>query len=238
MLHLGIFNQNDFILDIGAGDGFQANYMRSKGYNVVELDIENSNYKSSENKRVKYDGINIPFPSESVDKIYTSHVLEHIKRNELDKVLKEQSRVVKKGGHIIHILPSPVWRIASIALYYPKKLINLTDKFAIKQSRKDEHKNKSYKQDKKRNYRLFPSGHGENDNAIQEIRTFSIGYWKEILNSHGMEMVSINSSGTIYSGHRIFPWLNIKGRSIISKTIGPSSYVYTLRKSISQSLKS
>lgn len=37
-------------------------------------------------------------PNASVELIYASHVLEHFGRNEVDKVMKEWFRVLKKGG--------------------------------------------------------------------------------------------------------------------------------------------
>jgi len=38
------------------------------------------------------------FPSDSVDLLYASHLLEHVPRGELIKTLKEWKRVLKKGG--------------------------------------------------------------------------------------------------------------------------------------------
>lgn len=38
------------------------------------------------------------FPSESVDMIYASHVLEHIPRGKLEQTLLEWNRVLKRGG--------------------------------------------------------------------------------------------------------------------------------------------
>jgi predicted SAM-dependent methyltransferase len=43
--------------------------------------------------------ISLPdFKTETVDLVYMCHILEHIKRNELKKVLSEMKRVLKKGG--------------------------------------------------------------------------------------------------------------------------------------------
>jgi len=47
----------------------------------------------------------LPFGDSSVDYIYTSHFLEHLKRFETEKVLKECRRVLKDGGILRVIVP-------------------------------------------------------------------------------------------------------------------------------------
>jgi len=50
-----------------------------------------------------YDGLNLPFPTESQDTVYCSHALEHI--SDCIKVIQEWHRVTKNGGHIIVMVP-------------------------------------------------------------------------------------------------------------------------------------
>lgn len=50
-----------------------------------------------------YDGINLPFPDESQDAVYSSHVLEHIPYWE--QALQEWFRVLKVGGFMIIVVP-------------------------------------------------------------------------------------------------------------------------------------
>lgn len=50
-----------------------------------------------------YDGIHLPFPDESQDAVYTSHVLEHIPNWEV--ALQEWFRVLKIGGFLIIVVP-------------------------------------------------------------------------------------------------------------------------------------
>jgi len=51
----------------------------------------------------------LPFDSETVDKIYTSHFLEHIPANKGEKVLRECLRVLKPGGVIRIVIPDLLW---------------------------------------------------------------------------------------------------------------------------------
>ena len=47
----------------------------------------------------------LPFPSESVDVIYSCHVIEHLYYKDFRVFMKESYRVLKKGG--IHVIMTP-----------------------------------------------------------------------------------------------------------------------------------
>lgn len=47
----------------------------------------------------------IPEPSDSVDALYSSHMLEHLSKDEANKFLKEAWRILKKGGIIRIAVP-------------------------------------------------------------------------------------------------------------------------------------
>jgi prepilin-type processing-associated H-X9-DG protein len=48
----------------------------------------------------------LPFPPNSVDCIYSCHVLEHLYWREVRRVLRESFRVLKEGGSIRILVPS------------------------------------------------------------------------------------------------------------------------------------
>lgn len=50
-----------------------------------------------------YDGRTLPFPDQSQDYVYSSHVLEHIQ--DYKQAIREWYRVTKVGGHIITVVP-------------------------------------------------------------------------------------------------------------------------------------
>jgi len=90
---------NGFFLKYMWGNGLDIGY---KGYeeNVVPIlagaigvDL---NYPG-------YDGIHLPFPDNSQQHVYSSHVLEHISNRA--EVIREWFRVVKSGGYIITVVP-------------------------------------------------------------------------------------------------------------------------------------
>ncbi|MFX1395226.1 MAG: methyltransferase domain-containing protein, partial [Promethearchaeota archaeon] len=74
----------------------------------------------------------LPFPSESIDIIYSCHVVEHLYYKQFKVFIKESYRVLKKGG--IHIIMTPSFTRLIDALYYNKdlriKLLQGHEKFA------------------------------------------------------------------------------------------------------------
>ena len=53
----------------------------------------------------------LPFGNEEYDLVFTSHVLEHIKREECESVLAEWIRVLKPGGEFVIIVPNVIWAL-------------------------------------------------------------------------------------------------------------------------------
>ncbi len=56
----------------------------------------------------------LPFPNESIDEIYSRHVIEHLTLKQFIKTLAEWSRVLKKGGMIYIICPNLLWHLEQI----------------------------------------------------------------------------------------------------------------------------
>lgn len=103
------------LLEIGAGTGWQASILESKGYDVSAIDIPESNYaENCVREVIQYDGRHLPFEDGSFDIVFSSNVLEHIPH--VREFQTEIHRVLKADGCVIHILPSSNWRIwANIA---------------------------------------------------------------------------------------------------------------------------
>lgn len=79
------------LLDFGCGEGQHEKQIRKMGFRWFGIDL-----KCSIKDSVIYNGINLPFESESFDVIFTSQVMEHLEFSDL--TLKEVNRVLKKSG--------------------------------------------------------------------------------------------------------------------------------------------
>ncbi len=86
------------ILEIGVGNKFVSNYLKSRGFNITTIDID---------KRLKPDVVGdilkLPFKDQSFDVIVCYEVLEHIPYENLQRALREMHRVSKK--YVIISLP-------------------------------------------------------------------------------------------------------------------------------------
>ena len=97
------------ILDLGCGEGEIAKALFGEGIINVGLDneadmVEKAKKSKVYQKVVLGDAINLPFPKEKFNFVFSNCVIEHIP--ELDKVLEEVSRVLKKNGLFVFTVPS------------------------------------------------------------------------------------------------------------------------------------
>jgi len=88
----------------------------------------------------------LPFNSNSVGYIYSSHLLEHLTRTDSQKLLTECHRVLKKGGKLRLIVPD----LKLLATKYVNDVIN-ADEFMYSIKLKDSEKKKTLGE------KLFPS---------------------------------------------------------------------------------
>ena len=81
-------------LHLGCGPKYLAGFVNIDGnpWNKIDmwLDVRNG----------------LPFPSNSVDSIYSTHMFEHFYSDELNRLLRECVRVLKEGGGMRVIVPS------------------------------------------------------------------------------------------------------------------------------------
>ena len=66
----------------------------------------------------------LPFPEGSVDSIYSTHMIEHLYPDELDKLLRECARVLKAGGGMRIVVPS----LSNAIIAFQEKLYHLEAK--------------------------------------------------------------------------------------------------------------
>jgi len=93
--------KDSVILDMGCGNG-RYSYLSDDWYGIDAFNTCNhKNFKIG-------DATNIPFNNNSMDVIIMSHVLEHIDRRDMNKVISEINRVLKYHGEIVIYSPQPL----------------------------------------------------------------------------------------------------------------------------------
>jgi SAM-dependent methyltransferase len=219
------------VLEFGAGNGSQAKQLEAMGFEVIAIDLPDSQYaKSRVFPVLEYDGLDIPLPDSSVDIIFSSNVMEHVK--ELPKILSEFHRVLNKDGFCIHLMPSVQWRVWTFLTGIPTAFIS-----AIRLLR---HLALSpiYSLDNEAVFKdlkiivscILPLGHGISLEGISEIWTFSIKYWLKQFERHGFEALTYCPCGLFYTGHMLFGFnFPLSFRRSVSKYLGSGSNVFLCR---------
>jgi len=110
------FAKDKTILDIGSGDGYGTDYLKSYAQKIVGVDISQ---ESVEEARKKYQAPNLefkqlrddtfPFEDSSFDLVISFQVIEHVKNTKL--FLDEIHRVLKAGGQMILSTPNAKIRL-------------------------------------------------------------------------------------------------------------------------------
>jgi len=132
---------DSYVLDFGCGRGTTTFVLSNLGYKIVGMDLMVAEHKKDDNSPVfkhklqhtiwssqkkqygdqadycLYNGEVLPFQDESFDAVFAYAVLEHV--NNLDKIMKEIYRVLKKNG-ILFIARTP--NKYSILEYFAKSL--------------------------------------------------------------------------------------------------------------------
>jgi SAM-dependent methyltransferase len=86
------------ILDIGAGYGFFLDELRHKGFGTgVGVDLA----PDPDTSVIKGSADNLPFEDGCFDTVFLNNVFIHLRPEVLSEAVKEISRVIRGGGHVI-----------------------------------------------------------------------------------------------------------------------------------------
>lgn len=231
----------DQLLEIGAGAGWQARIFAGRGVRVEAIDVENTIYESKGIWPViKYDGVNIPFPDNHFDVIFSSNVLEHILY--VEEFQNEIKRVLRPDGIVIHMLPTASWRLwTSITHYiYILKAMIIEAKIRLKLNRYQNSKPQTLFPRTIKKYHplelffkvVWPACHGEHGNSITEIFFFSRFRWISLFKRTGWQLKKCYPTRLFYTGYSVLnSFLSFEIRHLLSFILGSSCLIYVLKRS-------
>lgn len=222
------------ILEIGGGTGLQAKLLSERGFDMVSIDLPQSNYADQRVfPVVDYDGSTIPFPDQSFDVVFSSNVLEHVR--EPGRLHNEIRRVLRSGGYCLHAMPSGAWSFWTIVTHYLSAVQRAGGVIASSASTDSDSTDRwrtsagrlstvakfrsSIGQGMRRvrsvlsaligvgrNLRTawYPPRHGEFGNAFTEIVTFGRRRWRRHFRTHGYQVLMVRPMGLFYTGYMLW----------------------------------
>jgi len=212
--------QRGTVLEIGAGTGQQARWLSDRGFEMIAIDLARSDYAAHREYPVQdYDGERLPLPDESVDCVFSSNVLEHVR--DLASLHREIARVLRPGGYAVHVMPTVCWRFWTtvtgfadipaawlLALREGRGLRRLLWSAAV---------------------RMLPLRHGETGNAFTELLTYRISAWRAHFEAHGWRIRRAEPMGLFYTGWcALGARLPLQRREAVARWLGSAVALYVI----------
>lgn len=224
------------ILELGAGDGWQASILTRHEFTVTAIDVAGVAAGATQYAPVTlYDGRTLPFPDGSFDAVYSSNVLEHIK--DFDRIQAELARVLTTEGIAVHCVPSATWRFWT-TLGHPfhaaKWVLNPRRRATSPQNSSQTPGNDHRLSDKSLfgllRFGLIAPRHGEHGNLITEHYLFSRRGWKYRFEQTGWKIQAMFPTGLLYSGNELLGLRMARRlRRLMAKILGSSTLILVTR---------
>jgi SAM-dependent methyltransferase len=225
------------LLELGAGDGWQARQLQDLGFDVSAVDIQAPSQGATQYFPVTvYDGVNLPFSDQSFDAVYSSNVLEHVAQ--FDQVQRELARILRPDGIAIHCVPSAVWRFWT-TLGHPVYALQIA--WRMLSTRKNApHASPSLDKQRTALRQLSPLArlrtalvsprHGEHGSLVTEHWLFSHRGWEKRIKASGWHVTSSVPCKIFYTGNELFGLrLNGTTRRHLAAIFGSSTFIFVLR---------
>ncbi len=219
------------MLEIGAGAGWQAGRFAQAGLRVFAVELAGSEYlPHTRFPTIRYDGHTLPFADGTFDVVYSSNVLEHVPH--IEAFQQEILRVLRPAGRVIHVLPTPAWRLATSLAHYlfaARYLLSPTRR-RHGTPRPADTTTVPPPRTRSRLRSLLPSRHGEFGNWVTELYYFSKSRWEGQFSRAGFRVDACRSIGLFYTGYDVMSdRLSLSARRRLSRLFGSACRLFVLR---------
>jgi len=191
------------MLEVGSGDGFLASLLAPLGRSLTTTEYApGAASHGCELPRLRCSVTELPFPDTAFDFIFSSSVLEHVR--DRGGAMAELRRCLRPHGVMVHLMPSPTWKLLQLALYYPHVVLSgveligpshqlpapaaapTTAAAPSTEQWRDHDGRPSWWQEFKRG--VVPQVHGEFDGHVRELLGFRAVAWARTFHQAGFEV--------------------------------------------------
>lgn len=221
------------ILEIGAGTGAQSAELQAQGYEVSAVDLEASGYSAERIYPIQdYDGVNLPFSDNTFDTVFSSNVMEHVE--DFDGLQADIARVLKPGGHCIHVVPNQFWAFFTFTGYFlkvPGKIVRIFRRtFSRLFGQRGSDSVDASSVSERTEIPRFYGAHGVFcDYMIGELVEFSNRRWSARFSRGGWVVLEHGRVGLFYTGHELLgPGISFEARRTLSRMLKAACNYYVL----------
>lgn len=221
-------------LELGAGDGYQSFLLRRYVERLVATDWDVRLLLARRTERLDVcqcdaEAVADNFSPATFDLVFSSNVLEHLPKP--GAALRGIYTVLKGDGLAVHIVPSPVWKLCHIFLFWPNKIVLRLCRLAareVERTRREEmpasppNNPKMPQQTAVCRRRFWPLPHGAYRGHLEELLAFRKVRWLMEFERAGFRVVRV-IKGPVCSGYGL-GWERL--RRALERLGFTSEYVY------------
>jgi SAM-dependent methyltransferase len=198
-------------LELGAGDGFQSGLLRRYAAHLTSTDYHPAILSLPSSPGVTYavgdaEEVDKVFPPSRFDLVFSSNLLEHVP--DPVRTLRGIAAVLKDDGITIHIIPNPFWKLTSLLLHLPDRIVARLEKTteagaSVPPVHSPPFENNPKTPRPRRSFlarQLWPEPHGVSTTHGEEFRAFALSRWKSVFDMAGLRLVAIRR-GPVASGY-------------------------------------
>lgn len=194
-------------LELGAGDGYASTLLAEYVQELICTDLNPRRLTCTDAANVSFrildaEAVGERFPAGEFDLVFSSSLLEHLPDSR--RALRGIHEILRDDGISIHLMPNRLWKVATVLLYMPNRLITTVEKLfaravpsaaGSRRARQRPYGGNNLKLARRRQFFLakpfLPRPHGVSSNTVAEFLAFGKTRWRHEFEAAGFHVLAI-----------------------------------------------